>query len=362
MTQPDHHDPYLPTARTAPGRAAQRACAAALAAGLLALPSLAAEDQVTWDLSTWGNPRAVTTGIEEIAKYVHEKSDGNFTINVHYGEAISPSKENLDGVKIGAFQMGHFCPAFHPDKTPALTVLDLPFLPFPDLDVQQAVHEAIFAHPVVQEEMSQWNATPYFSALLPQSEFMGSGKAPSGAEDFEGMRVVAPGATGDMVKNLGGVPTSVTSPEAYTALDRGTVQAVLWPFSYAMGAYRLHEVADWYTTGAATGAVVCPVAVNRDAYGALPEEYKALLQEAKEPAYERMKQAFASADEEWVPKFREAGLKEVALTSEEREKFVAAGAQPVWDKWVADMSAKGVPAEEMLETVLDEAEKARAAR
>src|SRR3546814_12282983 len=62
-------------------------------------------------------------------RHVEEKSGGNFTIKVHYGEAISPAKENLDGLKIGAFEMASICTGYHPGKNPAMTVLDLPFLP-----------------------------------------------------------------------------------------------------------------------------------------------------------------------------------------------------------------------------------------
>src|SRR3546814_2931646 len=75
--------------------------------------------------------RAYTSGIEAVAKYVEEKSDGNFTIKIHLGEAISPVKENLDGLRIGAFEAAQTCNSYSPGKTPLMGVLDLPFLPMP---------------------------------------------------------------------------------------------------------------------------------------------------------------------------------------------------------------------------------------
>ena len=89
---------------------------------------LMAADKVTWNMSLWGKPRAWTKGIEAMAEEVSSKSGGNFTIKIHYG-GLSKPKENLDGIKLGAFQMAVFCASYHPDKTPTLSASDLPFLP-----------------------------------------------------------------------------------------------------------------------------------------------------------------------------------------------------------------------------------------
>jgi TRAP-type mannitol/chloroaromatic compound transport system substrate-binding protein len=80
--------------------------AAAVAMGLsFAATEAAAGSKVEWNLSAWGNPRAVTRGMERFAEYVEEASGGNFTIQIHYGETLSPARQNLDAVSIGAFEM-----------------------------------------------------------------------------------------------------------------------------------------------------------------------------------------------------------------------------------------------------------------
>ena len=58
----------------------------------------------------------------------------------------SPVKENLDGLRIGAFEAAQLCNSYSPGKTPLMGVLDLPFLPAPNPDVTQNMHEAVFAH------------------------------------------------------------------------------------------------------------------------------------------------------------------------------------------------------------------------
>ena len=75
-----------------------------------ASPVIAAE-KVNWNVSLWGKPRAWTEGIEAMSKAVSEKTGGNFSIKIHYG-GLSKPKENLDGIKLGAFQVAVFCASY----------------------------------------------------------------------------------------------------------------------------------------------------------------------------------------------------------------------------------------------------------
>src|SRR3546814_11551471 len=77
-------------------------------AALLAGPAHAAE-KVTWNWSVHGPSRAFTKGMERIAEIAAEKTGGDFTIKVHFAEAVSPAKEVLDSVKIGAIEGGSMC-------------------------------------------------------------------------------------------------------------------------------------------------------------------------------------------------------------------------------------------------------------
>src|SRR3546814_10570731 len=154
---------------------------------------------------------------------------------------------------MGAVEIAMICTAYHPGKNPAMTGLDLPFLPFPDLDVQQKVHEAYYRHPAVVAEMKRWNAVAVFSNLLPQSEFIGTGAPPKSLDDWKGRRVRAIGGIGEATRVLGAVPTSVPAPVVYTSLERGMVSAASLPFTYNHVAMRLHEISQWYTVNMAPG-------------------------------------------------------------------------------------------------------------
>lgn len=289
--------------------------------------------EVEWNYSIWGNPRAFTKGIEAIKEYVEEQSGGNFRIEIHYGETISPARENLDGLNINAFESAHICTSYHPGRNPVGSVLDLPFLPFEDLDVMIETHDAFMTYEPWVEEMERWSALPWYSGILPQYEFMGRGDPPETMEDWEGMRVRALGGLGEAMRKLGAVPTTVPAPEVYTALERRVVQAASWPYSYAFGAFRAHEISDWYTEGLQIGAVFCPSLINIDAWNDLPGEYQALVMDSKEVAYDAFRTAYTEADEHWIPIYEEM-MTRVTFTPEEIAEFREVAGEPVWQEWV----------------------------
>ncbi len=310
--------------------------------------------KVNWRLGAWGKPRANTKGFETVKEYVEKKTGGKFTVTIGY-ESFGGPKELLDLIKVHSLQSSMFCASYHPDKTPAFTALDLPFLPLPTPDIQLRVHETFHNHPYIRKELAAWNAYAYLSQLLPQYEFVGRGKPPTTIEGFKGLRVRALGGMGDAMKKLGAIPTSVPATEVYTALERGTVDAVSFPATYAHAAYRTYEIGQWYTSNLSFGTVGCPTAVALDAYEKLPPQYKKLLEEAKPLAYKAMLDAYKAADDENIPLFKKSGLKFITYTDEELVRFRKIAAEPVWEEWVQKNSAKGIPARELLNLILDTA-------
>ena len=226
-----------------------------LGLGILAAAPADAADKVTWNFALYGPPRAVTVTFEHLAKVAKEKSNGNFIINLKYNEQLGEAKDMLDGLKVDAFQGAFVAYSYAPAKTPIQGVLDMPFLPIPDLVSQQKVQDGYQAWKPVADELSRWNGMHFMTILLPQYEFMGAGKPPRNLEDWKGMRVRALGGLGDAMKLLGAVPVSVSAPEVYTALERGMFQAASFPFAYSFTAYKLHEVSKWYTLGMQLGVV-----------------------------------------------------------------------------------------------------------
>ena len=310
-----------------------------------------------WNASLWGKRRAFTEHVEKLAELVNEKSGGEFTINISYG-GLSKPRENLDGISIGAFEMAQFCAGYHRDKNRAITVLELPFLGVANLEEEVAVSHAVYDHPAVAEEMAQWNAKLLMTSPMPQYNLVGTGDPRDTLASMEGMRVRATGGLGQAFEAVGGVPTSVAAPEAYQAMESGVVDTVAFA-QHAHLSFGTINQADWWTANLNPGTVNCPVVVNTDAYEALSDEHRAILDESVDEAIEHYLANYAELLERWDSVLEEKGVQKVMISDEVLAEFRAAAADPIREQWLADMSAQGLPAQELYDLVMTTLEETR---
>ncbi|MGO4917031.1 C4-dicarboxylate TRAP transporter substrate-binding protein [Pseudogemmobacter sp. W21_MBD1_M6] len=304
--------------------------------------SFAGEAMATeWNVSLWGKRRAFTEHVEKLAELVSEKTNGEFTLNISYG-GLSKNTENLDGISIGAFEMAQFCSAYHPDKNPTLMVLDLPFLGVETLKQEGDLDLALYQHPEAVKDLARWNAQAILASPLPQYNLAGVGEAPRTLEAFVGHRVRATGGIGQAMAKIGAVPTSVTSAEAYTALETGVVDSVAFA-PHAHLSFRTIDIAKWWTANLNPGSVNCPVVVNIDAMAALSDAEREALTSSFDASMDRYYEAYDETYVKWDQTLKDKNIEVVMLDDGVVGAIKAAAADPVRDEWIADMAGKGLP-------------------
>ncbi|SNR27873.1 TRAP transporter substrate-binding protein DctP [Puniceibacterium sediminis] len=320
---------------------------------------LATEAMATeWNVSVWGKRRAFTEHVHKLAELVEQKTNGEFTMNISYG-GLSKNTENLDGISIGAFEMAQFCAGYHADKNRAITVLELPFLGVNTLAEEVAVSHAVYAHPAVAKEMAQWNARMLMTSPMPQYNLVGTGKARHKISEFGGMRVRATGGIGEAFRAVGGVPTSVTSSEAYQAMESGVVDTVAFAQHAHLSFGTINE-ADWWTANLNPGTVNCPIVVNIDAYDALSDAEREALDSSVDESIAYYLDNYGELLTRWDAVLAEKGVEKVMISDEELAEFKKVAGDPIQQAWIKEMSAQGMPAQELFDLVNDTLAKTRA--
>lgn len=305
-----------------------------------------------WNVSVWGTRRAFTEHVERLAELVAEKTNGEFTLNISYG-GLSKNKENLDGISIGAFEMAQFCAGYHADKNPSVTVLELPFLGVGSLEQEIEVSMAVYQSQAAIDDLARWNATLLMPSPLPQYNIAGKGNAPRTLADFEGMAVRATGGVGRAMAAVGGVPTSVTATEVRQALDSGVVSSVAFA-PHAHMSYGTIEGAEWWTTNLNPGTVNCPVVVNTDALNALSDSEREALLGSVEEALEYYVEFYNNKTmAAWGPALDERGIERITYSDEELAAFREAVAGPAAAAWIEENTARGLPAQELYDLVIE---------
>ncbi len=323
---------------------------AALLCGAISVSFVAEAVAVEWNVSLWGKRRAFTEHVEKLAELVSAKTNGEFKLNISYG-GLSKNKENLDGISIGAFEMAQFCAGYHRDKNPTITVLELPFLGVSSLEEERKISMAVYAHPAVKKDLARWNATPLMPSPLPQYNIVGVGDAPKGLADFKGLTVRATGGIGKAMKAVGAVPTSMPATEVRQALDSGVVKSVAFA-PHAHMSFGTVETGKWWTTNLNPGTVNCPVVANTDALNALSKEHRDALLGSIDGALDHYISSYnGKTMDAWGPKLKEKGIESVTFSDAELAAFKTKVAKPAADDWVKDNTAKGIPAQELLDLV-----------
>lgn len=313
-------------------------------------PVVVEKGPVAWDVSLWGKRRAFTEHVEKLAELVSEKTDGEFTLNLSYG-GLSKSRENLDGISKGTFEMAQFCAGYHREKNPSITVLELPFLGVDSLEQEIELSLAVYDHPATKEDMARWNASLLMPSPLPQYNIIGTGFPPTSLDAFKGMNIRATGGIGDAVEALGADLVSIPASEVKQAMSDGKIEAVSFA-PHAHMSFDTIENGTWWTTNLNPGTVNCPVVVNTNAMKRLPEDFREALTSSVDEALDHYVSHYnGKTMESWIPTLRERGILELTINDEIMANIDNAVAGPAAAAWIKENTANGLPAKELYELV-----------
>jgi TRAP-type C4-dicarboxylate transport system substrate-binding protein len=269
-----------------------------------------------WNVSLWGKRRAFTENVEKLAELVKAKTNGEFKLNISYG-SLSKSRENLDGISIGAFEMAQFCSFYHTEKNPTITVTELPFSRNLSLTRVSEIYMEVFNHPTVKKDLARWNATLLMPTPLPQYNIVSKGEAVQGLPDFKGLRVRGPGGIMGVLGKLGAVKTGVPYSEVRQSMDSGVIDAASFA-PHAHLATKSYKVGKWYTTNLNLGSANCPVVVNTDALNTLkPAHRQALLDSVDEALAYYVKNYDENTTGRYAATVADEGLTKVTFNAEQ---------------------------------------------
>ena len=327
-----------------------RSLSIAIGAAIIALGAsagtAAAAAKSTWNFNVWGGKRAFTAGIESIKADLEKAGGGDFQLKISYGDALGPRRQNPENIRVAAFEAAQLCVGYYPNKLPLLSVMELPFLLPLDLQTRANVEMEVLRHPAIVGEMAKrWNMRFFGPAFLPAFEFMGNKRIETTA-NLKGVKLRIFGLNAEAFQAFGAVPTMVTAPDGYNALNRGTIDSFGFPYSYAFGAYKLYEVSKYVTEGMGMSGFMCLQTVNLDAWNATPMAVQKALPAAQTTAIKKIIKAYNTADKKWFPIFHKK-LEVVKIAPSVRAEL-AAGAGKIHQDWAKAQDAKGRPGTEML--------------
>jgi TRAP-type C4-dicarboxylate transport system substrate-binding protein len=164
-------------------------------------------------------------------------------------------------------------------------------------------------------------------------------------EDVADMKLRTPGRTGAwVIEGMNAEPVGLPAPALPEAMSKGVVDGALTTYEI-VPALKLQEL-DKYTTelpdGDRFGTAVFMVAMNKDAYDALPDDLKAVI-DANSGVHiaEEIGAMWEGFEQGGIEALDDAGVERIVLSEAEAAKFNAAS-EAVVQRWIDEVSQKGV--------------------
>jgi TRAP-type mannitol/chloroaromatic compound transport system substrate-binding protein len=237
---------------------------------------------------------------KKFAQLANEMSNGRLIIKIDSKNKHKAPLGIFDFVKSGQYDLGHSGSYYWKGKD--INTLFFTSMPFNMTAVEQ---QAWFAYGGGQELMDEVYAKHGVKSIIGGNTGNQMGgwfkKEINSLADLQGLKMRIPGFAGEIMAAVGAKPTNIPAGELYTALDRGTIDALEWvgpSLDLRMG---FHKIAPYYYTGWHEPGSEMQFLINLKKYESLPSDLQTILTVAmKYAAYDMYARSNHESAKNWA--------------------------------------------------------------
>ncbi|MFC4409942.1 TRAP transporter substrate-binding protein DctP [Chungangia koreensis] len=274
---------------------------------------------------------------------VEELTDGKVEFEHYPAEQIGKANSYLDLTLSKTIDIGYT--SYSTDRLPLTEVATLPGA-YSSAEEGSKIIWQLMKDYLTEEEYLKNGVRPLYAVALPQYQYVTAKKPIKSMKDIKGTKARVTGTMELGFDALGASPVFMPATEAYTAMERGTVDGVTFPFT-SFEAYQIESIANYSTKGANLGSFTVVYSINEDVYKSLPEDVKEALAQAGDETVEHLSKFLDKKNEELAEKFA-SEIEIYELNDEESAEWDQA-LEPVWDRWAEDLEKRGFKAKETVQ-------------
>jgi len=283
------------------------------------------------------------------AKMVEEKTGGKVKVKIFPSELLSKARDTYEAVINGTADIGFSHLGLNPGVFTINQIFGLPFI-YPEAPMGSRVITEVFEkEPVLQSEFKDVKVLWFMSSTMLRLHT--STKPVRTLEDLKGMKIrTGGGPQAATLKALGATPVAISPPDVYTALERGTVDGLTFPWE-AVDSYKIDEVTRYHNTAGLWGGPFY-VIMNLKKYNSLPPDVqKGIDSVSGKWASEFSTDLREKADIGSREKIR--GLKGHEFIDFSRDEVARwkSAAMPIWEEFITSAEKKSIPAKKVLDEV-----------
>ncbi|MCS6945450.1 MAG: TRAP transporter substrate-binding protein [Sutterellaceae bacterium] len=260
---------------------------AGMAMAALAAPAVHAQASIRWRLAS-SFPKSLDTifgSAELFAKFVRDATGGKFEISVHAAGELVPAFGVADAVQNGTVECAQTAPYYFYGKDEAFSFdCAIPF----GLNARQQAAWMFDGNGMrlMREFYRNYNIVNFVMGNTGAQMGGWYRKEIKSLDDLKGLKMRISNLAGVIMSRLGVIPQTIPGGEAYTALEKGTIDALEWVGPYDDERLGFNKVARYYYYPAWwEGGAQLALYINSKSWDALPSEYKAIIEAAATHAH-----------------------------------------------------------------------------
>jgi TRAP-type C4-dicarboxylate transport system substrate-binding protein len=284
---------------------------------------------------------------EDFFGEIEKATGGAVKTNFHFVQGLGPGDQDYDMTVKGIADAAIVSPSYTPGVMPLWEVFNTPLV-VPSAEMATKAMVQLFQTGVFNDEfkdvkmISMYNLPPYQLA---------SNKKISTVADFAGLKIRVNGQNmSDAITNLGGVPVFTTGAEAYSDLQKGVTDAVMWPWDGIVASYHLDEICKYVTETSMFSDGMIEV-MNKDTFNSLPKAAQDYINnnwaDYSVSIAANFDKIAASSRAEFLAKpDKEMVTLDPAVKAQMGQLFA-----PIWGKFFQDMASKGQPGQQTADSL-----------
>ncbi|WP_319530231.1 TRAP transporter substrate-binding protein DctP [uncultured Cohaesibacter sp.] len=248
---------------------------------------------------------------------VEKATNGAITFQHFPAQQAAKSKAQLDAVNNGILDAALLGAIYHADTLPMNSVVGLPGFYGSAAQGTEAL-QSMLAEGPLRDELLAAGVTPIFGFVLPPYQVLAKKRLGMPA-DWEALDVRTSGSTQAMTaRAVGAVGISIPGPEVYTAVERGRLDAVLFPLASVPG-YKLNEVVSHISTNGSFGGYSFIMVLKTSVFEGLSKDVQDAMLKAGAESAAHVAKAQDESVTGLIAQWKSEGIDTYTFTEEEQE-------------------------------------------
>jgi len=290
-------------------------------------------------------PGSPTTGHviinTELFKKIEAACKGRVEMSFYTGSLLGPPTENYQMVKSGVVDISGCILGFFPGQFPLTEFLYLPFLGLSNAEMGSRAFWGLYEK--FPELKSEFSGVKVLHLDTDAPCIIGTNKPIRKIEDLKGLKMrTLTGSPMEMMKAVGAIPVAIAPVDAYTSMERKVIDGWVWSWEGCVG-HKVDELTEYFTV-VSTYQPAFGNFMNLAAWNKLPPDIQKIFdQHSGDFGSAFLGKGTDHYNQIAREKIQANKNKKINTLSPEETKRWQEACKPIWDKWVANVEAKGLP-------------------